>query len=285
MTNSDEIKALIRAALAEDVGGGGDITTAALVPAGTKATASMLAKQGGVLCGIGIAREVFKQVNASVDFREVLKDGDALAPGVEIARVSGPAAAILTAERTALNFVQRLSGVATLTRKFVDAVKGTGARICDTRKTTPGWRKLEKYAVACGGGLNHRMGLHDAALIKDNHIDICRKSGMSIAQILARFAGSKFPVEIEARTLDDVRQCIDAGAAMILLDNMSTADMRKAVEMGKSLGREVVFEASGNVTLERAREIALTGVGRISVGALTHSAPALDVSLKVAFKE
>jgi len=273
-------------ALQEDTGRG-DITSETLVPPEAQAEARLVAKQGGVLCGVEVAREVFKTCDPRIVFENSLKDGETVAADMTVAQVSGSALAILTAERTALNFIQRLSGIATLTRRFVDAVEGTGARIYDTRKTTPGWRKLEKYAVTCGGGVNHRIGLYDGVLIKDNHIDICRERGMTIAQILGKFAAKArkgTPVEIEARALADVRECIDAGAALILLDNMSNDDMRKAVEMGRASVRTVEFEASGNVTLERVREIALTGVQRISAGALTHSAPILDMTLLVVTK-
>jgi len=270
-------------ALEEDIGRG-DITTTGLIPADLRADATLLAKQRGVVCGVDVAREVFRTADANLVFEDALKDGEAVSPGTEVARISGAARSILTAERTALNFIQRLSGIATLTRQFVDAVEGTGAVICDTRKTTPGLRAMEKYAVACGGAANHRMGLYDGVLVKDNHIEVCRKKGMGFREILEKFdcfAKKGMMVEIEACTLDDVRECINAGATMILLDNMSVEEMSKAIEMGRASGRAVVFEASGNVTLERVREIALTGVQRISVGALTHSAPVLDISLEM----
>lgn len=284
--NIDELKMQVLLALQEDAGPG-DITSETLMPPEAQAEATLVAKQGGVVCGVEVAAEVFKTCDPRIRFEGSLKDGETVAAGMTVARVAGAARGILTAERTALNFIQRLSGIATLTRRFVDAVEGTGARIYDTRKTTPGWRKLEKYAVACGGGVNHRIGLYDGVLIKDNHIDICRKRGMTIAQILGKFAAEARKgtmVEIEARTLADVRECIDAGATLILLDNMSNDDMRKAVGMGRASGREVEFEASGNMSLERVREIALTGVRRISVGALTHSAPILDMTLLVETK-
>jgi nicotinate-nucleotide pyrophosphorylase (carboxylating) len=284
--NIDELKMRVLLALQEDTGDG-DVTTKALIPADARAEAALVARQKGVVCGVEVAREVFVTCDPLVRFEALPGDGETVAPGMTVARVAGAARAILTAERTALNFIQRLSGIATLTRKFVDAVEGTRAKICDTRKTTPGMRALEKYAVACGGGMNHRMGLYDGVLIKDNHIDICRKRGMTIAQMLAQFADRArkgMMVEIEARSLADVRECIDAGATLILLDNMSNDDMRKAVQMGRASGREIEFEASGNVTLERVREIALTGVQRISAGALTHSAPILDMTLLVETK-
>jgi len=284
--NIDEIKMQVLLALEEDIGAG-DLTTDALIPRDARADAVMLAKQKGVVCGVDVAREIFKTVDSLLAFEGLLRDGETVAPGMEIARVSGAARSILTAERTALNFIQRLSGIATFTRRFVDAVEGIDVAICDTRKTTPGWRKLEKYAVACGGGLNHRIGLYDGVLIKDNHIDLCRKKGMTAAQILAHFSDAAkrgTMVEIEALSLDDVREFINAGATMILLDNMSNDDMRKAVEMGRASKRGVVFEASGNVSLATVRDIALTGVQRISAGALTHSAPVLDISLKVTMK-
>ncbi len=283
----DDLKMQVLLALEEDIGFG-DITTDALVPPSRTARAVMPAKQEGVVCGIDVAKEVFLTLDSSLDFKANVRDGDAVTPGTLLAELSGAAAPILKAERTALNFIQRLSGIATLTRKFVDAVAGFDAAICDTRKTTPGWRKLEKHAVACGGGTNHRMGLYDAVLIKDNHIEVAKKAGMSIAQILAKFqdkAGNGMVVQIEARTLEDVRECVAAGAAMILLDNMGIEEMRRAVEMGKAAKGEVIFEASGNVNLDTVRQIAGTGVHRISVGALTHSAPVLDISLDVHMQE
>ena len=279
----DDLKMQVLLALEEDIGPG-DITTDTLVPPGQTARAAATAGQEGIVCGIEAAKEVFVTLDSSLDFRAVVGDGDAVMPGAALAELSGAAASILKAERTALNFMQRLSGIATLARKFVDAVEGLDVRICDTRKTTPGWRQLEKYAVACGGATNHRWGLYDAVLIKDNHIEIARKSGMTIAQMLDKFrerAGKGTVVQIEARTLEEVRECIDAGATMILLDNMSNEEMRRAVEMGAAAKREVIFEASGNVNLDTVREIAETGVHRISVGALTHSAPALDISLQI----
>lgn len=277
----DDLKMQVLLALEEDIGFG-DITTDTLIPPDQAAEALMIAKQQGVVCGIEVAREVFLTLDPMLAFKAAMKDGDAVAPRAEIARISGPAAPILKAERTALNFIRRLSGIATLTRRFADAVAGLDVRICDTRKTTPGWRRLEKYAVACGGGTNHRMGLYDAVLIKDNHIAVARKAGMSIAQVLAKFrdrAGEGVVVQIEARTVEEVRECIDAGATMILLDNMSNEMMREVVRLGAK--RKVIFEASGNVDLNTVRAIAETGVQRISVGALTHSAPALDISLDV----
>jgi len=267
---------LIRTALAEDVGRG-DITTRLTVPAAARARGTLLAKQDGVLAGLPLVERVFTALGGRVTIQTFVSDGAALKSGSRVASVEGPAADVLIGERLALNFVQQLSGVATLTRRYVDAVRGTKARVIDTRKTTPGLRVLEKYAVRMGGGGNHRAGLDDGILIKDNHL--VAAGGVTAAVSAARGAAPHgLKVQVECATQAQVEEAIAAGADAILLDNMSTADMAEAVR--RIAGRAVV-EASGGVTLETVRAIAETGVDLISVGALTHSAPALDLSLKI----
>jgi nicotinate-nucleotide pyrophosphorylase (carboxylating) len=256
--------------LAEDVGEG-DLTTSAVIDEGATATARMLLKEPGVVCGLRVAGEVFERLAATVE--PLAAEGDMVDAG-PIARVEGSARGILSGERLALNLLGRLSGIATLTRRYVDAVEGTGAVILDTRKTTPGLRALEKQAVACGGGQNHRLGLYDGILIKDNHL---RLAG-SLADAVGRASESGVPVEVECDTLDQVREALRAGADSILLDNMTVRELREAVELSDGRAR---LEASGGVTLDTVRAMAETGVDFISVGALTHSARALDVSLEV----
>jgi nicotinate-nucleotide pyrophosphorylase (carboxylating) len=276
--SAEEIQTAVRNALAEDVGPG-DATTLACVPADAQATALMVAREPLVLAGAAFAEETFRQLSAEVRFEMFAKDGAALSAKATIARITGPARALLTAERVALNFVQHLSGVATLTARFVEAVRGTRAKILDTRKTTPGWRRLEKYAVACGGGTNHRFGLHDLILIKDNHLAALRDAEPNAIAAAVERARKEFPrlkVEVEADTLNQADQALDAGADFILLDNMTNAQLREAVAMS---GGRAKLEASGGVTLQTVRSIAETGVDFISVGALTHSARAVDIAL------
>jgi nicotinate-nucleotide pyrophosphorylase (carboxylating) len=260
----------VRAWLAEDVGAG-DATTNAVVDENTTCEARILLKVPGVVCGLDVAAAVFEELGATLE--PIAADGELVEPG-PIARVFGPARAVLTGERLALNLLGRLSGIATLTRRYVDAVDGTGATILDTRKTTPGLRELEKHAVRCGGGTNHRFRLDDGVLIKDNHL---RVDG-SIADAVARARSTGLLVEVECDTLAQVGQTLDAGADRILLDNMTTDELRDAVAL--TAGR-AELEASGGVTLDTVRAVAETGVDFISVGALTHSARALDVSLEV----
>jgi nicotinate-nucleotide pyrophosphorylase (carboxylating) len=261
---------LIERALAEDVGAG-DLTTNAVVPADARARAEIVQKEPGVIVGLAVAEAVFRRIDPALAFTARIADGERREGGL-VAEVSGPARGILTGERVALNFVQRLSGIATLTARFVEAVEGTGAVILDTRKTTPGMRELEKAAVAAGGGRNHRHGLFDAILIKENHIALAGGVGEAVRRALAEGV----PVEVECATLDEVEEALTASATHLLLDNMSPAELREAV--ARAAGR-AKLEASGGVTLETVREIAETGVDYISVGALTHSAPALDLSL------
>ncbi len=266
---------LVDAALREDIGDG-DRSTLWSVPADATGAASIRAKASGVLAGLDIAAAVFRRLDPALRVESLARAGDVLAPGSVVLRVAGPLRSILTGERTALNFLQRLSGIATLTRRYVDGVAGTGARILDTRKTTPGWRLLEKAAVRAGGGHNHRFGLFDAVLLKENHI--AAAGGIAAALERVRAAGSDLPVEVEVRSLDELDAAIAAGARHLLLDNMDPPTLREAVRRARAR-TGLRLEASGNVTLETVRAIAGTGVDAISVGALTHSAPALDLSM------
>ena len=276
--SANEIRAAVKAALAEDIRSG-DATTLATVPARLTARAIMRAREPLVVAGTQFAEMAFRELSRKIVVKKIVPDGLSAGPGDALLEISGPAGAILTAERVVLNFIQRLSGVATITAGFVKAVHGTRAQILDTRKTTPGWRRFEKYAVACGGGTNHRIGLFDMVLIKDNHLAALRdEKPNAIAATISR-ARKKFPklkIEVEADTLTQVRQALDAGAEMILLDNMSLKQLRQAVKMTKDLAKT---EASGGVNLRTVRAIAQTGVDFISVGALTHSARAVDIGL------
>ena len=265
----------MRRALAEDLGAAGDVTTLATVPPDAIASGRLVARQPGVVAGLGVAALVFELVSdGRLRFAPTAGDGDRVQPADVLATVSGPLAAMLTAERTALNLLGHLSGIATLTRRWVDAVEGTGARIRDTRKTMPGLRALEKYAVVCGGGVNHRMSLSDAALVKDNHVVAAGGVVPAFERVRAAYPG--LPIEIEVDTLEQAREVLDAGADLVLLDNMDLADLRAAVEYAAGRAR---LEASGGLTLDTARAVAETGVDYLSVGALTHSAPVLDIGL------
>jgi len=267
---------LIDKALKEDIGSG-DITTRAIIPEKQKARAVILAKEAGIIAGLSIAKEVFRQVDKRIKFSAKTKDGAWVKKGKVIAEVFGPARGILTAERVALNFLQHLSGVATLTYKFVSRVPRT-VKILDTRKTTPGLRVLEKYAVRAGGGVNHRFGLYDEILIKDNHLKLTRGVKRAVEGIRGRHK-EKRAIEVEARTIAEVKKAIKCKADKILLDNMSLVALRQAVKLCRKA--KVKTEASGGVNLGNIRQIAGTGANAISIGALTHSAPALDLSLKV----
>ena len=270
------VREFIRIALEEDIGRG-DVTTALTVDPSRVAVAELVAKQAFVLAGLPVAREVFRAVDHELDFEAHLTDGARVRKGQVIASITGRAAAILTAERVALNILQGLSGVATLTGKYVDALKGAKAKILDTRKTTPGMRQLEKYAVMVGGGKNHRFGLDDGILIKDNHIEAA--GGITRAVELARGQRQPFlKIEVECSTEAQVREALESGADIIMLDNMKPELMKKCVRLVK--GRATV-EASGNITLRNIKQVAATGVDHISVGALTHSAPAVDISLRI----
>jgi nicotinate-nucleotide pyrophosphorylase (carboxylating) len=265
---------LIEQALLEDIHTG-DITTQALISADSRATARLIAKEEMTLAGLFVAEKVFKRLNADVEFIPGLTEGALAAKGALIATVRGSAAELLMGERVALNLLQRLSGIATLTSRYVSAVAGTGARIVDTRKTTPGLRELEKYAVRIGGGINHRTGLYDGILIKENHIAATGSIGEAIKR--ARdYIPHTLKIEIETETLAQVDEALASGADIIMLDNMSIADMRSAVA---AIAGRALVEASGGVSLETVRAIAETGVDIISVGALTHSARAMDISM------
>lgn len=268
------IDQLIDLALEEDAGLG-DVTSRAIFPAKHRSRAFIEAGHELVICGLEVAERVFARVDPELKVTLVKRDGERVKKGAAVLRVAGPTAALLTAERTALNFIQRLSGVATLSRKFADAVAGTGVRIVDTRKTTPGYRALEKYAVRCGGCFNHRSSLGEHVLIKDNHI--AAAGSLTKAVKLARAAVPHLAkIEVEAKTLREVREAVRAGAEVILLDNMTPAQIREAVS---AIAGAAMVEVSGGVRLETLREFALPGVDVISVGALTHSAPAADLSL------
>jgi nicotinate-nucleotide pyrophosphorylase (carboxylating) len=288
----EQIQAIVERALAEDVGSG-DVTSQWILPPEIGVHGHLLAKAQGVLAGLEVARQVFQQVDERIALQARVKDGDALSRGDIVATVEGPAASILTAERTALNFLQRMSGIATLTRRYVEAVAGTRAVILDTRKTVPGLRLLDKWAVRLGGGQNHRLGLYDMVLIKDNHIAAAGGITQAVERVRQRNRPGLRPepfdqaqdvrveglaVEVEVKSLAELEEALALSVDRIMLDNMDLDEMRRAVEM--TAGR-VPLEASGNVTLENVAAIAATGVDYISVGALTHSVKALDISLDV----
>jgi nicotinate-nucleotide pyrophosphorylase (carboxylating) len=272
MNLPSDILESIRHALAEDIGPG-DATTNSIVPAGATMRGQIIAKQDGIIAGLDVAQAVYQEVDPEVDFRAQVDEGARVTRGQVLALVSGRTRSLLTAERTTLNFLGRMSGIATLTREFVDAVSGTRAVILDTRKTAPGLRAVDKLAVQRGGGQNHRVGLYDMVLIKDNHIDFA--GSITAAVERARTGAPALEIEVEARTLNHVREALGLGVERILLDNMTPERMAEAVRI--TAGR-AKLEASGNVTLETVRRIAETGVDYISVGALTHSAKVLDVS-------
>ncbi|WP_374275420.1 carboxylating nicotinate-nucleotide diphosphorylase [Brevundimonas sp.] len=271
------VEPVVRMALGEDLGRAGDVT-AALIPAEARWSAQVAARKNGVVAGLDCVRLAVRALDPSAEIAFEAADGDPVEAGDVLARINANARALLSAERTALNLLGRLSGVATLTRAYVEAVAGTGARIADTRKTTPGLRALEKHAVAMGGGLNHRYGLDDAILIKDNHIAVCGGVRQAVARARAQ-AGHLMKIEVEIDGLDQLEDALAEEPDVVMLDNFSLADLRRAVD--QAAGR-AVLEASGGVTLQTVRAIAETGVDVISVGALTHSAPALDVGLDAA---
>ena len=271
----DAIAALVRTALDEDAAHN-DITTVATVHASARGRALLVARQTGVICGVPLALEAIRQLDPKATVRIDAEDGTRVQPGTGVLFISGHARGLLAAERVALNFMQRLSGVATLTARYVEAVQGTGARILDTRKTTPGWRLLEKYAVRCGGGTNHRMDLSDAVLIKDNHLAAVDGEVNTAVQRARALAAPGTRVEVECDRLEQVEAALDAGVDIILLDNMTLDELREAVQC---VNKRAIVEASGGVRLDTVRAIAETGVDWISAGALTHSAPALDLAL------
>jgi len=276
--SAEDIRRAVASALAEDIGDG-DVTTLAAVPETARATAVVRAREPLVVAGLALAEAAFRALATDVQVTHAAEDAQRVIEGKPLLEIAGPARALLSAERVALNFLQRLCGIATLTAQFVDAVKGTPAQILDTRKTTPGWRRLEKYAVACGGGRNHRFGLFDMVLIKDNHLAALKHESPNAIAAAVQRARAQYPnlkVEVEADTLDQVEQAVAAGADIILLDNMNLVQLRLAVQ--KIKGRALA-EASGGVNLAGVRAIAETGVDFISVGALTHSARAVDIGL------
>jgi nicotinate-nucleotide pyrophosphorylase (carboxylating) len=278
-----EVYHLIDAALSEDQTFN-DPTTEALIPSEIRAVGMLRAKAQGVLAGIDVALAVFQRVDQGLEAKALLSDGSTLTPGAEIARVAGSAGSILRAERIALNFLQRMSGIATDTSLYVKAIQGCRARIIDTRKTVPGHRYLDKYAVRMGGGYNHRLNLADGILIKDNHLEALRSREMGlkeVVQLALSRASHTIKVEVEVETLEQVKEAVEAGAHIIMLDNMPVGLMQKAMD---TIAGRAVVEASGGITLETVREVAETGVDLISIGGLTHSAKALDISLDLEFK-
>ena len=280
LTNISQIEQLVDRALAEDLGQG-DVTTEALVPDVQQGKGSIVAKAEGIVAGTDVARQVFLKADPQLKVDIFIQDGSEVNPGDVIAKVEGKCAGILRAERVALNFLQHLSGIASETARYVEAVKGLPVQITDTRKTTPGLRALQKYAVAAGGGKNHRVHLGDAILIKDNHLAALRSQGLSMKDIIARAGqqtSDKLKIEIEVKSPREAAEAADAGADIIMLDNMNLDEMRQAVKLIE--GRALV-EASGGITLDEVRAVAETGVDLISVGALTHSPKALDMSLQL----
>lgn len=276
--SEDEIRRAVQGALSEDIGSG-DVTTLATVSEGATASGVIVAREGLKVAGLAFAEAAFRELGPDTTFERLAADGVEAAPGQILLRITGPARALLMAERVALNFLQRLSGIATLTAKYVEGARGTRAKILDTRKTTPGWRRFEKYAVACGGGQNHRLGLFDLVLIKDNHLVALQFEPPNPIGAAVRRARDRYPklkIEVETDTPEQVQQALEAGADIILLDNMDLPDLRTAVHW---INGRAQTEASGGVTLSNVRAIAETGVDFISAGALTHSAPAVDIAL------
>ena len=281
MPKPDPIDLIIEAALHEDVGGK-DITTSALIPPNLRVKADIQVKESGVLCGLDIAEKVFRHVDAELRFLPVARDGEPLDEGREIAYIDGHATSVLIGERTALNFLSHLSGIATHTRQFVDKVKGSGVKILDTRKTTPNLRILEKYAVTVGGGTSHRRGLYDQALIKDNHLRILRKEKLvDIIASVKRSVLKNVVVGVEVKNIAELKEALKSKADYILLDNMTTETVKEAVDCRKKAGVKIDLEVSGGITLDNVLSYAQTGIERISIGALTHHIQGLDVSLDI----
>jgi nicotinate-nucleotide pyrophosphorylase (carboxylating) len=279
---TEACRRLVELALQEDLGTAGDLTSLAVISPDRMGRAVLVARAAGVLAGLPAVRLTLAAVEPRLELHTLNEDGAALMPGDRLAIISGPMRGILSGERTALNFLQRLSGVASLTRQYVDAIAGLPARILDTRKTTPGWRLLEKYAVRCGGGQNKRLGLYDGVLIKDNHLAALGGGASALSRVVLQArdqVGHSVPLEVEVDTLDQLDQALTCGPDIILLDNMPSTQMREAVVRRNRVAPAVQLEASGGVNLTTIRAIAATGVDRISVGALTHSAPALDIAL------
>jgi nicotinate-nucleotide pyrophosphorylase (carboxylating) len=280
LSNTPQVEQLIDQALAEDLGQG-DVTTEALIPKTQQGRASIIAKARGIIVGVEVAKQVFLKADPELKLAILIEDGAEVKPGDIVAKIEGRVASILKAERIALNFLQRLSGIASETGHYVQAVKGLPVQITDTRKTTPGLRTLEKYAVRVGGGKNHRMHLGDGILIKDNHLAALCHQGLSIKEIVTKArqkASPKLKIEVEVKTPQEAVEAAEAGADIIMLDNIGLEDMRQAVQLIR--GRALI-EASGGITLDRVRAVAETGVDLISIGALTHSAKALDISLEL----
>ena len=278
MNIPSHVKDFIVSALSEDIGHG-DVTTDSIIAPSAKAGAVVVAKEDAVIAGLDFFREVFYQVNTSIKIRSKVRDSEKIKRGGTVCEIAGPACAILNAERVALNILQRLSGIATFTSLLVESSMGFDVKIADTRKTTPCMRYMEKYAVRMGGGYNHRFGLYDGILIKDNHI----KAAGGIGKAVDRIRGHHLllRVEVEVRNLEEVKEALDSGVDVIMLDNMTAANMKKAVDLIRKNNRDIIIEASGNVTAGNIRDIAATGVDMISIGALTHSAQAADLSLKL----
>ncbi len=278
MFDTESASHLIQLALREDLGEAGDLTSKATLPDDTRLMGRIVAKADGVIAGLPLVAMVYAQVDPTITVSLISHDGDTVTRGTLVAEVEGKGQSVLTGERVALNFLQRLSGIASLTSQFVGAVKGTKTVILDTRKTTPGWRMLEKYAVTQGGGQNHRIGLYDMVMIKDNHIDGAGSITKAVEAVRAYQSASGVPIEVEVRNFNELREVLPLNVDRVLLDNMTDDQMREAVEITN--GR-VKLEASGNMNLQRVASVAATGVDYISVGALTHSAPALDLSMKI----
>jgi len=272
---------LVELALQEDVGAG-DLTTQAVIPEALEGRAVFVARAAGVVAGLPAAALVFATLDSRVQFEPLPRDGDSVQRGTRLAKVGGPMRSVLSGERTALNFLQHLSGIATQTRRYVEAVAGLKCQVLDTRKTLPGWRLLEKYAVRCGGGHNHRVGLFDGVLIKDNHLSALgrgKKEIVAAVEAARKLHGTAVPLEIEVDNLAELDEALRCGPDIVLLDNMPPEQMREAVRRRDAVAPRVLLEASGGVTLATVRAIAETGVDRVSVGALTHSSPALDIAL------
>ncbi len=274
--NEKQINRVIAAALKEDIGTG-DVTTDLIITRTQKSKAYLLAKENGIIAGLAIAKKVFQKLDKNILWKNFVKEGEHVTAGTRIAEVKGTLRALLTGERTALNFLQRMSGIATITSIFVETIKGTDAKILDTRKTVPGLRLLDKYAVKIGGGTNHRIGLYDMVLIKDNHIKAAGSISNAVAKIKSGLK-KKIKIEVETTYLDEVREAVKSKVDIIMFDNMPIDTMKEAI---KITGEKIKTEASGNVNLQTLRAIAETGVDFISVGALTHSVKALDISMKI----
>lgn len=270
------IDSILESALREDIGDG-DITTNSLIPVEAKTSATLTTKASGVIAGLEIAEQVFKKLDSNIIWKKFVNDGDVVAKGTLIAKVEGSFRALLTGERTALNFLQRMSGIATATSIFVNAVKESNTKILDTRKTVPGLRLLDKYAVAAGGGTNHRIGLFDMVMIKDNHIKVAGSITRAVNEVRSKISSS-IKIEVETTTLEEVKEALTVHPDVIMLDNMDNETMSKAVKL---IDHSAKVEASGNMTLQRIRNVAATGVDFISIGALTHSVSALDISMNI----